>query len=276
MTMASLTLHPPMALLQSDGLGHGLEKNMQRTVIVVAMLLLALALAACGDDPPPTQIVIVISPTPSDGPATIPASETSSPEPMAVVLTSTPDESPDSAPSPASTRAPADTPLPLVTGTLRPAGFPTDVIAPVPIAEQVFEHGRMFWIRDTQEIWVMQAADDDPNRGDWFCYNDTFTDGEAEVDPNLIPPEGTFQPRRGFGKLWRDHSDIRDGLGWALTPEFELTSNYRYVHGGTISDGEYIAGPGEHRLSTLYNENISFFEGDIRGDCQGGTWRKGS
>jgi hypothetical protein len=39
-----------------------------------------------------------------------------------------------------------------------------------------------------------------------------------------------------------------------------------------VTGGQYIVGPGEHRLTTLYNESISFYEGDIRGDCRGGTW----
>jgi hypothetical protein len=146
------------------------------------------------------------------------------------------------------------------------------MVASLPIAEQVFEHGRMFWIRDRRMIWVMQASRADPDGGDWFCYNDTFLEGEPEIDPTLIPPEGMFQPRRGFGKLWRNHPEIREALGWGLTPEFELTSSYRYIAGGTVTDGQYVVGPGEHRLTTLYNDSISFFEGDIRGECRGGTW----
>jgi hypothetical protein len=116
---------------------------------------------------------------------------------------------------------------------------------------------------------------DNANGGDWFCFNDTFVEGEAEIDPSLIPPEGMYQPRRGFGKLWRNNPEVKDRLGWALTPEFELTSHYTYLAGGYVENGQYVPGPGEHRLTTLYNESISFFESDYRGDCMGGTWRKG-
>ncbi len=237
---------------------------MQKTII---LLVLVLVLVACGDNPPPTQIVIVISPTPE-------AVTSETPENTANATTA-PTVQPTTAPTISSeptapTREPERTPLP--TATERPEIFPTDVIAEVQLAEQVFEHGRMFWIRHTLQIWVMQASADDPNGGDWFCYNDTFVDGEQEVDPTLIPPDGTFQPRRGFGKLWRNHPEIREGLGWAITPEFELTSKYRYIAGGVVDNGQYMPGPGEHRLTTLYNESISFYEGDVRGDCQGGTW----
>ncbi|MBN2306003.1 MAG: cache domain-containing protein, partial [Anaerolineae bacterium] len=130
---------------------------------------------------------------------------------------------------------PTATPVPPTpapgTPTPRPEIFPTDVTAQVQIVEQVFEHGRLFWIMHSRQIWVMQAAPDDPNGGDWFCYNDTFIDGEMETDPALVPPEGMYQPRRGFGKLWRTNPDIKTGLGWGLTPEFDLTSSYTYIAG---------------------------------------------
>ncbi len=173
-------------------------------------------------------------------------------------------------PTPTLTASPAPgTPTP------RPAIFPTDTVAEVAIAEQVFEHGRMFWIRHTRQIWIM-VDDPDPAfpGGDWYCFNDTYEEGEPEIDPDIVPPEGMLQPRRGFGKLWRNHPDIREGLGWAITPEFELTSRYSYIAGGYVQDGQYIPGPGEHRLTTLNNESISFFEREIRGDCLGGMWRQ--
>jgi hypothetical protein len=239
---------------------------MQKTII---LLVLVLVLVACGDNVPPTQIVIATS---------SPEAVTSETPENTVNPTAAPTVQPTAAPTahsqPTANSAPTREPdhTPLATATPRPEIFPTDVIAEVQIAEQVFEHGRMFWIRHTRQIWVMEASPDDPNGGDWLCYNDTFLEGEQEVDPSLIPPEGLFQPRRGFGKLWRNHPEIREVLGWGLTPEFELTSNYLYIAGGTVENGQYIIGPGEHRLTTLYNESISFYEGSIRGDCQGGTW----
>ncbi len=176
---------------------------------------------------------------------------------------------------PTPTPTPTITPTPLpASPTPRPEIFPTNTVAQVQIAEQVFEHGRMFWIRHTRQIWVMvNVPQDNSAGGDWFCYNDTFEEGEAEIDPSLVPPEGLYQPRRGFGKLWRSREELKSALGWAITPEFELTSNYTYIAGGYVQAAQYFPGPGEHRLTTLYNESISFFESDIRGDCLGGSWR---
>jgi hypothetical protein len=171
------------------------------------------------------------------------------------------------------TPEPTSTPVP-PTPTPLPPLFPTPVSAQLDIAEEVFQQGRMFWIRENRQIWVMvNVPPDNGAGGDWYCYNDTFEEGEPETDPSLVPPEGLYQPRRGFGKLWRNHPDLKDALGWATTPEFELTSDYTYLAGGYVQDGQYYPGPGEHRLTTLYHQTISFFESEIRGDCMGGTWR---
>jgi WD40 repeat protein len=183
------------------------------------------------------------------------------------------------APATASESQPTPGPqLPTLTprpgATPRPEIFPTDTLAEVQIVEQVFEHGRMFWIRHNRQIWVMvDNPAEVPNGGDWYCYNDTFEEGEPETDPSLIPPDDLIQPKRGFGKLWRGHPDIQSAIGWATTPEFDLISYYTYIAGGYVQNGQYYPGPGEHRLTTLYGESISFFEREIRGDCVGGTWQ---
>ncbi|MBI5957145.1 MAG: hypothetical protein HY866_00320 [Chloroflexi bacterium] len=246
---------------------------MRKLAVILGMMVLILT--ACGDDPPPTQIVLVVTATPehTQTPGT-PVNVTTATPTAEVTATTRPSTN---TPAPA-TKTPEPTKpnvTPLPTATAQPPLFPTNVVAQVQLAEEVFEHGRMFWVRHTRQIWVMVDTSDDPDApgGDWYCYNDTFQEGDAEVDPSLIPPEGMLQPRRGFGLLWRTHTELHDGLGWAITPEFELTSSYVYIAGGYVENGVYFPAAGEHRLTTLYNENISFFESDIRGDCQGGTWR---
>ena len=173
------------------------------------------------------------------------------------------------------TPEPTATPVP-ATPTPLPPLFPTPVSAQLDIAEEVFQQGRMFWIRENKQIWVMvNVPPENAAGGDWYCYNDTFVEGEPETDPSLVPPGGLYQPRRGFGKLWRNHPDLKDALGWATTPEFELASDYTYLAGGYVQNNQYSPGPGEHRLTTLAHQSISFFENQIRGDCMGGTWRLG-
>jgi len=250
---------------------------MRKLLVLVTLVSI---LAACGDSndddktpQAPTQIVIVVTATPEPATQTAQAATSNPVQDITAPATSQPVAT-TAATLTTQPQASATLTLAPATPTALPENFPTPVLAPLPVAEQVFEHGRMFWLRPNRQIWVMVASPDNPNGGDWYCFNDSFEEGEQETDPSLVPPADRYQPRRGFGKLWRDNPDLKEALGWGLTPEFELTSNYMYIAGGTMQNGTYVPGPGEHRLTTLYNETISLFEEQQRGECwPSGTWR---
>jgi hypothetical protein len=150
--------------------------------------------------------------------------------------------------------------MPELTPTL--GAFPTETRAQLYIAQQDFEHGYMYWISTQKAVWVLITSPNNPNSGEWRIYNDTFADGELEVDPNLNPPsDKLYQPRRGFGKLWRETPGLRDALGWATTPEFALNTTYVYQPGGFLDkDGKYILGPGKHFLTNLGRQIFVFYE----------------
>lgn len=148
-----------------------------------------------------------------------------------------------------------------------PELFPTPTIGDIQVAEQVFEHGRMFYVQPTDQIWVMVIEGE--GEGTWRVYPDNFEEGDTEFDPEIIAPEGLLQPERGFGKLWRENEEVRDMLGWALTPEFGYVTEYRYHPGGTVENDTYLAGPGTHVLFSLYSEEFRFSEVDQ-------TWVLGS
>lgn len=216
---------------------------MQLRRFIGTALILALLATAC-QGPPPTQIVLVVTATPTT-PETASAVQGS---------TATAAETATSVPSAAPDLTPTSDPM------------PTPVMNRIQVAEQVFEHGRMFWVQPREQIWVM--IESGPGQGTWQVYEDTFNEGDAETDPTIIPPDGMFQPERGFGKLWRDTQAVRDALGWAVTPEFGYVSNYEYHHGGTVNTAnEYVPGPGYHVLFSLYDEQFRFNEAD-------GTWQK--
>ncbi len=212
---------------------------------IIVSLTLVLLTAAC-QGPPPTQIVLVVTATPS-GQTT--SSEAASPN--------------ASSPSPASPTTVAATKPPAPKAT--PNLFPTPTVGQIQIAEQQFEHGRMFWIQPRTQIWVMY--DNGTGTGKWEIYQDTFQDGEMESDPSIIPPAGEFQPERGFGKLWRETPGIKDQLGFGIIPEYGYVSDYEYHPGGQVVDGKYVQGPGYHILYSLYHDKFQFNEAD-------GTWKK--
>jgi hypothetical protein len=164
---------------------------------------------------------------------------------------------------PAATAIPAS-PTPSISATTDV--HPTATIGQIQVAEEVFEHGRMFWIQPRKQIWVM--FDNGQGSGEWKIYDDTYVDSEPSTDPSIVPPEGKFQPTRGFGKLWRNNPEIKDKLGFGVTPEFGYVSNYEYHPGGQVdAQGQWQPGSGYHILFSLYNEKFQFNEVD-------GTWKK--
>jgi len=201
----------------------------QRLLIFLCLLLLATA--ACYNQPP-TQIVIVVTATPDQSTAE-------------AVLT-------DTAAATAAAAAPLNTPTPQPTPTTDP--LPTPVVSQIQVAEQVFEKGRMFWLQPVDQIWVMVVTRE--GGGEWSVYQDTFEEGQPETDPSIVPPNDFLQPERGFGKLWRENPDVREALGWAVTPEFGYVTRYEYHR---IAPDR---ADGFHLLTSLYEEVFRFNEAD--------------
>lgn len=201
-------------------------------------------LAACQSSPP-TVVYVVVSSTPvevNSNPTPQSAQIGSQPQSQAITTT----------PQPTIT---INTPAP----TMTPDIFPTQTVAQVQVAEQVFENGRMFWLQPVSQIWVMII--DEEGRGRWLRYEDTFDENEdVDTDPDIVAPEGKIQPERGFGKLWRENPEVRDALGWAITPEFGYISQYEYHPGGEVVDNIYTIGSGHHILFSLNSEAFRFDE----------------
>lgn len=107
-------------------------------------------------------------------------------------------------------------------------GCPTEVEKGIWAAEESFQNGYMFWREDTKVIYVLY------NNGTWQSFNDTWTSGEPETDTTIVPPPGYYQPKRGFGKVWRENSAVRSGLGWATTEERGFYASVQQFNGGLM------------------------------------------
>jgi hypothetical protein len=113
-------------------------------------------------------------------------------------------------------------------------------------AFQPFEQGLMFWRADRRDIDVLHTD------GWWAGYTDTWDESQPVDDPSLTPPEGLWQPVRGFGKVWREQLDEpQTRIGWALEPErgYDMLAQ-------SFAGGEMLAGI-EGQVFILYT---------------GGTW----
>lgn len=147
--------------------------------------------------------------------------------------------------------------------TATPDVFPTPIVGQILIAEQDFQNGKMFWLQPIDQVWI--ATTNSEGEQIWINRDDTFEEGMQENDPSLTPPaQGLLQPIRGFGRLWRNDSNLQDMLGWATGDEFGYTTNYEYHWGGTVDDNnDYQAGPGYHLIETL-NRNVYRFDEETR------------
>jgi hypothetical protein len=158
----------------------------------------------------------------------------------------TPTPSPTISPTPTNTRPPTQTP--------RPPLFPTYVVAtsdvfspavnpqvnnnqncaadwffsqPIPVvcpvsaavvstaAYQQFQQGFMIWVGQQDMIYVVYDSAETPR---WQMFRDEYVDNMPEYDPSLVvdQPPYTWQPRRGFGLIWRNNSIVKARLGWAV------------------------------------------------------------
>jgi len=102
-------------------------------------------------------------------------------------------------------------------------------------AIQTFDHGTMIWRQDTKQIYVIYSD------RTWATFEDAFKEGQVESDPNIRAPQGKLQPVRGFGKVWREHPEVRNKLGWATAKEQGITSPvHNFEHGFMLRTGGLV------------------------------------
>ena len=97
----------------------------------------------------------------------------------------------------------------------RPPNCPLNVALASQAVYQQFEQGLMIWVREQNAIYVMYDSAESPR---WQVFPDRFQEGMPEYDPayNDLAPSFTWQPRRGFGMIWRDEPGLRLRIGWAV------------------------------------------------------------
>jgi hypothetical protein len=185
-------------------------------------------------------------------------------------------------PTPAPPPPPAPTPVPTAVPTAIPSPVPTVVpgcpISPIlgfgrvwstystvrtrlgcPVelekgtwsAEQTFVNGYMFWRGDLGVIYTLFSDKK------YQQFADTWTSAEPEWDVSIVPPAGFYQPKRGFGKVWREgdvspSGKVRDKLSWATIEERGLSMSWQAYTGGLMlwsnTQGFFV----------LYNDNYTW------------------
>jgi hypothetical protein len=122
-----------------------------------------------------------------------------------------------------------------------------------PASQQVviqhFEHGHMVFADRTgiepsydehpKRIYVLY---EDDHSSEYFV--DYYYGEQYEPTPPPIPPAppGLEEPKLGFGKVWKEHPEVRRRLGYALGPESPVASKdfQTFQMGYMVSDGKQI------------------------------------
>lgn len=195
--------------------------------------LAGVALAACSSrQTPQANLATSVAATLAAGSAggggdVTPATEPAQPPSATPIVDTGPAPTPTLGPIPLSgtalpTAVQTGSPLPGPTAvpitSTRPA--PTPAVFEVVAVYQVFQNGRMLWLADRGEIWVMIGR----TTGPYKVFPDQFREGDPETDPGLTPPPGYLQPKRGFARIWRDNPDLRAQIGWATDWEFAYSA----------------------------------------------------
>jgi hypothetical protein len=112
---------------------------------------------------------------------------------------------------------------------------------------QTFQNGTMIWVGSQDAIYVMY---NDTLAPKWQVYRDTFEEGMIEQDGafSSAPAAGLYQPRRGFGMLWRNNEAVRSRIGWATMKDEQPYS----VQVQTSRDGTvYVSAPASNLFGLL-------------------------
>lgn len=207
--------------------------ELRRTALVLALVITAVIVAACGrseaaeptptpaptaavaaatpSPPPPgddtAMIQVTLEPTPAVGPAAMGANETI---PNADAVTSAPvviEASPDCV-------LESDLDLAGYSGLEAVMGCAVTPARTEPVGFNEFGPGPeyagfMLWISWEGQIYALLSD------GNWQVFADTWTDEQPTFSCNPLggEPSSPPLPRRGFGKVWCEHADVRDDLG---------------------------------------------------------------
>ena len=150
--------------------------------------------------------------------------------PSAQTLSVTPAQTPTAQPS----ITPADCPIPpdrfadLWTERVAQLGCPV-VSYTLPMAEQSFEAGWMFWRSDTSEIYALPLAQP------YGRFEDTWDESQPAYScPDLAPSQTPPTPQRGFGKVWCGKPIMRQLMGTATSGERLLDATLQEFESGLI------------------------------------------
>jgi hypothetical protein len=128
----------------------------------------------------------------------------------------------------------------------RPASCPLNAPNASNGVYQTFQNGTMIWVGSQDAIYVMY---NDLLAPRWEVFRDYFEDGMPEESGGYsAPAPNLYQPRRGFGMLWRNSEAVRNRIGWATIQQEQPYS----VQVQTSKDGSiFVSAPSANLFGLL-------------------------
>jgi anti-sigma factor RsiW len=106
----------------------------------------------------------------------------------------------------------------------------------VMLSEQAFQGGEMLYQADTDTICALVRSN-----GRWLSFPNTWRPGEVLAPAGPRPP-GTFEPLRGFGKVWRDQPSVKLQLGWPVYEDRSANGTVQaFEHGALVRTADAVA-----------------------------------
>jgi hypothetical protein len=119
------------------------------------------------------------------------------------------------------------------------------------LAWQSFERGVMVWKQNGGLTYVL--VDDGSLFKPYAVVADLQGLPLPEPDPSLTPPEGLYQPERGFALFWRGLAPgsewVRAALGWATAPEAAYSALWQCNRAAGNGARCYFTGPRDEIVS---------------------------
>jgi hypothetical protein len=85
---------------------------------------------------------------------------------------------------------------------------------------QGFENGFMTWSATTGTIrvFITNQISNGVQNGEITTFEPAVY-GRLAINTSGAVPQGRFRPTGGFGRVWSNFADVRNRIGWAITPE---------------------------------------------------------
>lgn len=98
----------------------------------------------------------------------------------------------------------------------------------VAVTEQTFQGGAMLARADNNQVYALIRP-----TSRWLSFANTWRPGEVLPSAG-VRPAGTFEPLRGFGKIWRDQPAVKLQLGWPVYDERKAIGSAQAFENGTL------------------------------------------